>query len=109
MGGAVRLSSASFAIRRAVAFLATLRLLYWYGWATIGRRAAVAMAGDGVIAAEHRGTTAGATGTPAFTPLRDIRRSGTGEAIPLAALREQALNDEDWRELVGFAFARTAR
>ncbi|MEA7604825.1 SMR family transporter, partial [Salmonella enterica subsp. enterica serovar Agona] len=23
----------------------------------------------------------------------------------IAALREQALNDEDWRELVGFAFA----
>ncbi|MBZ4958155.1 tRNA cytosine(34) acetyltransferase TmcA, partial [Salmonella enterica subsp. enterica serovar Typhimurium] len=35
----------------------------------------------------------------------DILTQWNGEAIPLAALREQALNDEDWRELVGFAFA----
>ncbi|ECG0765028.1 tRNA cytosine(34) acetyltransferase TmcA, partial [Salmonella enterica] len=35
----------------------------------------------------------------------DILTQWNGEAIPLAALDEQALNDEDWRELVGFAFA----
>lgn len=35
----------------------------------------------------------------------DILTQWNGEAIPLAALREQALNGEDWRELVGFAFA----
>lgn len=35
----------------------------------------------------------------------DILAQWNGEAIPLAALREQALDDEDWRELVGFAFA----
>ncbi|ECE1087462.1 tRNA cytosine(34) acetyltransferase TmcA [Salmonella enterica] len=35
----------------------------------------------------------------------DILTQWNGEAIPLAALRDGALNDEDWRELVGFAFA----
>lgn len=35
----------------------------------------------------------------------DILTQWNSEAMPLAALSDRTLNDEDWRELVGFAFA----
>ncbi|EGE4654669.1 tRNA cytosine(34) acetyltransferase TmcA [Salmonella bongori serovar 40:z35:-] len=35
----------------------------------------------------------------------DILAQWNGEAMPLAPLTDEALNDADWRELVGFAFA----